>query len=144
MFFAFQVHYERGVWCHIERGRKTNWRVDLLGRGFVGSFMLETLQNWGELYRFCPFEGNTYLELETEDRGKFANTEAFTCLLLHQVSVHVRVTEVECTYADMRCFVTFTTAVFLRAELLRLCVSRQCMTTWIYPLWLAQIASWPP
>jgi len=90
--------------------------------------MLEALQNWGELYRFCLFEG-VYLELETEDRGKFANAEAFTCLLLHQVSMHARVTEVECTYADMRCFVTFTTAVFLRAKLLRLCVSGKCMTT---------------
>ena len=48
--------------------------------------MLEALQNWGELYRFCLFEG-VYLELETEDRGKFANAKAFTCLLLRQVSV---------------------------------------------------------
>ena len=71
---GLQVHDERGVWRHIERGRETNWRVNLLRRGFIGSFVLEALCRIAVNFRASVASSDDYLELETENRGEFANT----------------------------------------------------------------------
>lgn len=81
--FPRVVHHERRVRCHVERGRKPDWRVDLLWDRFGRRFVLEALFVRVESQQQTLSNERAYLELKTEHGRQLAYAQTldrFVCL----------------------------------------------------------------